>query len=974
MIFEKRVFQNKILPFILFLSGFFASAGSAYAIGFAPIRNFTRHNYGGGSQNWAVSQDPLGRLYFANSFGMLKYDGIRWSLYQLPNYTTVRSVLADDKTGRIYVGGSGEFGYFEADGSIYNLHYVSLINRIPQKERNFTEIWNIHDINDGKLAFQGDFKVFVIEGERSTVVKSTEKMTTSGAIKGELYVGTQSGKLLRMAADRLVEVASDPARERIVAILPYEGPEGAMMVVTATGGLFASDGASLHPLNWDITGFLRENKVFSATCSGNSYAFGTVNEGAVVVNSSTGQKTYIDKDTGLQDNTVLGLGFDFSSNLWLCLDNGISYAMVDSPVFNLLGATSEAGAGYASMLFKNRLLLATNRGLFSTAYPFLQNSEPPQLSRIHSGQVWGLDSIGNDLFVSADDGLYMMNPGGGGLQKMPGINLGCWYVAPLRRHPDKALASTYNGFYLLEKVGGKWQTIGRIEGYDDAGGKFVEDNDGSIWIAHWLKGIYKLALSPDLKRFSKIKIYTSKDGLPSERDNSLAIYNGKLRIATASGEFFLPQPDGTIKRDETLTRLIPLKLPAHFYALPSGMSFAFSPKLVWKITRDNQGKMNVDSVSLRMVANSLIPGFEHVGFIDNNTMLVSHQEGFFSINLNDKASDKWKNSVFIERLTSGDSILFEGLPKGMAPIIKIPYSQNSLTFHFAAPEFRYENAVLYSCKLEDYDKEWSTPSEIASKEYTQLHEGNYTLKLRAFNTITGETSESSFNFTITPPWYRSIWAKIIYALLIGVAIFVGYRFVKILSLRNAQKIKEQKEAEMEMLKKEAEKEAIKKDFEIASLKSDKLEQDIKHKSSELSNTAMNLIRKNEILLDISGMLNKLHEKAAESGHSTPHLKKELDKIQSLIQENISHDDDWKKFNQNFDIVYEDFTKHLAELHPNLTLSERRLCCYLRMGLSSKEMAPIFSISPKSVEMNRYRLRRKMGLEREVNLVEYLQNI
>ena len=967
--------MRRILFYIfLLLQVVFSLPLPAKTVGFAPVRNFTRQTYGASSQNWAVSQDPLGRMFFANHDGLLRYDGIRWRLFRLPNYTTVRTVLADDKTGRVYVGGSGEFGYFESDPERHTTRYVSMVDQVPPPEREFAEIWHVQEIAEGRLAFQGDYKVFITENGRAEVFQISDKLTSSEVVGGILYLGTNGGSILRIEKGNLeVVTPASPQIGRIVGFLSL-GTKG-ILVVTAYNGLYILSGGALTPASqWtEVSDFLKQNQAFSAARSNNLYAFGTVNDGAVVVDAQTMQTSYINKQTGLQDNTVLGLGFDFSENLWLCLDNGIGYAMIDSSVFNLLGSSSDSGAGYASMLKGNTLYLATNRGLFETQYPFAGKVTPPQLRRTHSGQVWGLDSVGSDIFMSADDGLFLL-PGAGEPMKIDGIPEGSWYVSRLEKYPGKALASTYTGFYLLEKEGGRWVSRGKIEGYDDAGGKFVEDLDGTIWLAHWIKGIYRLKLAPDLRRFSEVKLYTAADGLPNERDNSLAIYNGKLRIATASGEFFIPEKNGRLVKDENLSNLIPLRLPAHFYSLPSGVSFAFSPKLVWKMTRDSQGHMQVDSVSLKRVASSLIPGFEHVGFLDDNTMLVSHQEGFYSINLSDHPAGKWKNGVFVESLLSGDSILFEGLPRGAEPKLKLPYKHNSLTFNFAAPEYRYENGVLFSYMLEGYDRDWSTPSELTSKEYTGLKEGKYVMKVRSLNVVTGETAESELPFEILPPWYRSAWAWAVYIILIIAGLIGVYFLLKYIADRKARKIRAQKEAEMELLRREAEKEALKKDYEIAALKSDQLELDVKHKSSELSNTAMNVIRKNEILLDISGMLNKLHERVAAEGTASPRLKKELDKIQAMIHENISHDDDWKKFNQNFDIVYADFTKHLAELHPGLSLSERRLCCYLRMGLSSKEIAPIFNISPKSVEMNRYRLRRKMGLEREDNLVEYLQKI
>ena len=135
---------------------------------------------------------------------------------------------------------------------------------------------------------------------------------------------------------------------------------------------------------------------------------------------------------------------------------------------------------------------------------------------------------------------------------------------------------------------------------------------------------------------------------------------------------------------------------------------------------------------------------------------------------------------------------------------------------------------------------------------------------------------------------------------------------------------------------------------------------------------MNVIRKNEILIDISNQLNRLQE--GDEASLSAGAVKQLNKIQKLIKENISHDDDWQKFARNFDVVYENYLKRLVEQFPQLSVNDQRLCAYLKMGLSSKEIAPLLSMSYRSVEMSRYRLRKKMDLSREVNLVDFLQRL
>lgn len=204
----------------------------------------------------------------------------------------------------------------------------------------------------------------------------------------------------------------------------------------------------------------------------------------------------------------------------------------------------------------------------------------------------------------------------------------------------------------------------------------------------------------------------------------------------------------------------------------------------------------------------------------------------------------------------------------------------------------------------------------------------------------------------------------------GLYLLDGNRYKRRISFRKVAK-----EKEMAQLREKNKREALEKDFEIATLKSEQLEKDIRHKSSELSNTTMNLIRKNEILSEIHEKLAKVQDSlVSQEGKVALNVRRQLALIKSTINDNISHDDDFERFTGYFDIVYVDFTKNLLKRHPNLSLNDKRLCCYIKMGLSSKEIAPLINISYKSVEMARYRLRKKMDLPADVNLVEYLQNI
>ena len=107
-------------------------------IGIPRIQNFSKLEYKGGSQVWSITQDAQGRMYFANDEGLLTYDGTYWRIHPLPNKTNLRSV-AIDQSGRVFVGGQGELGYFLADKA-GQFVYTSLIPLLPKEQRNFADI------------------------------------------------------------------------------------------------------------------------------------------------------------------------------------------------------------------------------------------------------------------------------------------------------------------------------------------------------------------------------------------------------------------------------------------------------------------------------------------------------------------------------------------------------------------------------------------------------------------------------------------------------------------------------------------------------------------------------------------------------------------------------------------------------------------------------------------------------------------
>ena len=132
---------------------------------------------------------------------------------------------------------------------------------------------------------------------------------------------------------------------------------------------------------------------------------------------------------------------------------------------------------------------------------------------------------------------------------------------------------------------------------------------------------------------------------------------------------------------------------------------------------------------------------------------------------------------------------------------------------------------------------------------------------------------------------------------------------------------------------------------------------------------MNLVQKKEFLLKLTEELNKLNKPGKETVDTS-----ELKKIIRSLASEEKLDEEWNQFSIHFNNVHTNFLITLKNAHPNLNAHELKLCAYLRMNLTSKEIAQLLSISVRGVEISRYRLRKKLQLQPKEDLFQFLLNV
>jgi hypothetical protein len=227
--------------------------------------------------------------------------------------------------------------------------------------------------------------------------------------------------------------------------------------------------------------------------------------------------------------------------------------------------------------------------------------------------------------------------------------------------------------------------------------------------------------------------------------------------------------------------------------------------------------------------------------------------------------------------------------------------------------------------------------------------------------------------TILPAWYETTFMICLYVILAIIALkYIILQLKKraergLLALRK----EEERKAKIQEAKRLIEKE--RNDRELAEMKTAQLNMELKHKSSELSDSTINLIHKNDLLQSLDEEMKDLLETLKYKEYESK-IAQKIQNIRKVLSKNLNEDDNWDTLERNFNLVYDGFIDELIRRFPDLNIVDRKLCAYLRMGLRSKDIASLLNTSTRSIETARYRLRKKLDLDAGDNIITFLTSI
>lgn len=904
-----------------------------------PIQSFTPQDYQAANQNWMIDGSTSNEILFSNSEGLLIFDGTRWNTYSSPNGTIIRSVK---NTGDlIYTGSHSDFGFWKKSIN-GNLYYTSLVKKLNLNIEEDEEFWNILTL-DNWIIFQSLHRFIFLDNNTNEIkyLKIDGTIQFSIVLDNEIYFSSESGffKLLNGQPELLIN--NSIISSNVINV--FNQNDGLLLLSSRDGFYTLSNDGYISKKKSYLDSNVNFSIFSSLKLNDDSFVLGTIGQGIVLLNSDLQFNSKIDKSKGLINNTVLSIFQDFESNIWLGLDNGISVINSKSPfkIFNDDNGT--LGTVYASRVYKEHFYLGTNQGLFFKKH---KSNEPFKFIENTTGQVWSLEEIDGYLFCGHDQGTFVINKGFA--NKIEGT-FGSWTFRKKIDGSSDIIEGSYEGLSVLSLDNNNWVLKNKLSGFDISSRFFELSNNGKIIVSHGYKGVYKLTVNSE---FTEIIDYELDSDAVKGGNTSLAKFDNNIYYNFIDGVMKYNSISNEFSRDTLLSNLSKKDL---FYGIIrndlDGKLWLFSENYIHYVYKDLvTGNKKVNSLVFSNELRRTV--FENISKIESSTYILGTNNGYISLDL-----DNYTISPPEIKINKIETFKLNEPPNSINfnELTQLSYDLNNLNFYVSVPNYQKFQPITFEYTLEGYLTDWISTEETSLIAFNNLIPGDYEFKIKAKIGDLYSKNIETFSFTVERPWYQSNFMIANYFLIFAILFFFFNRSYEKYYREKEEKMIRINKNKMELVEFER-KQAL------MAVENTKLQTDIESKNRELAVSTMSMIKKNQFLSKIKSDLKKTDSS---------------DKIYSvvkMIDRNLNNKDDWKFFEEAFNNADKDFLKKVKSTHPSLTNNDLRLCAYLRLNLSSKDIAPLLNISLSSVEIKRYRLRKKMKLSHGEGLTEHLLSL
>jgi PAS domain S-box-containing protein len=809
---------NRLIA-IVFL--FFASLSFGNPIlqkGFPFIKNFDISEHCSELQSWMSVQAPNGFVYIANSSKLLEFDGVNWNDYTLPNNSALRS-LEVDETGRIFVGGTREFGYYFPD-EYGRLVYYSLSAEI--QDVDFESVWRVLKTTEGMYFVAGRKYIYKFNGKSLSLVStpSVIKNFRASVVNDTIYfydINAGFGAVLKDTM-RLMKNSRLP-----VNYTPYffiGGSKGELISGVRQQGLFKVSFVHdfytwdeikqlrsqnikpvskldikklLDPVNEKLNAKLASSELYFGVKNNGTFFFTTLRDGLYVTDSEFNLINKYGKGTGLNNDAVYHINIDIHGGVWVTGEMGVSYIRYENPFIFFNQHNSINGIIISVIAIEDVVVFGTTQGFFMMERSFQSFDEIHNVEQITDKYAYILDVIplnccSNELLVSSLRDILVFNYK---TKRLKSIykTYGTYDIEPFPESQNAYVLGNTEGVRVLEvdRQGGRdYRVVERnlFKGFNENIRTLAFDAKHQLWMSTAYNGVFKASFTKE-GTLKEIKKYGANHGLEFDGNNIPLLHNDTLLMSTRAGllfydyntNMFKPYRDlyGLSVFDSVIVSDINIVDSKIWFSLDKGVMYYDLNKK--KFERSAFNRLNqYGSQSLEIDSNGVI-------WLSSLNNLIAIDTSYLS--------NQFKSTpVYFRSILFGEDSLFKtGIrnqyESSNVEALGIPFDHNSLQIKLACPAYQTLEKIEFSYRLIGLNNNWSGWSRDNTIKYSYLPGGEYVLEVQARDANLKILGNATLRILINKPFYFSFWAILFY-------IILGLLFIYLLIRMNSKRLQSDK--------------------------------------------------------------------------------------------------------------------------------------------------------------------------------------
>jgi len=953
---------KKLIAFytIILLSSSLYAYNNTYTTPY--LENYTRIDYKAASQNWAICFDEKGYIYFGNEQGLLVYDSDQWKIHHTENNLVVKSLYYDKESKRIYSGGYRDFGYWKYD-EFGILKYKSIVPDSIKTQMGQEMIWEISKTKSS-LYFQSYQNIYIqdVKSQEWTIIHNTECLTHN-VIHDTLYTFTTNKGIIKIIENKINVIPNTKSINNLLFFLPWK--HNSIFIGSQHDGIFILKNNKLTPWNTEANKILLNKNINRGIIVNNDLCLiGTLDDGIYLISTDGKIIRHINQKSGLVNNTILDMDINKNNDIYLATDNGISVLHFNAEVEYIIDIKNNPG--HITQVFKtdNYTYVGTNNGLFY--FPNNENSQKfsfNHLIRMNlvNGHIWYIKKYDNTIFCGANNGIFeikddkanlISNDGGGStsLIKLPKEN--------------GYLSTNYYRMGIIKKHysgpnKGKFYCQGLIEGFNNTCTTAIFDTQDRLWTCGEQEGLFQMNIDSNKLKATSIKTFDESQGLYNPFSLNIFCINGHIIIVTSNGFYIY---------DTIEEKLIPYKrFNALFQKNERFTNIAIQDDHhVWVCSSNSAMLVEYHNENYKIIKTYLFTGkysfpdkFQNISILKDQVIFCL-ENGIGII----KKNTSYNYRTYPLVITKVQSIS-KNTPKTLPVIpnntnvISLNASSNNIHIFYKSANYT-PNVINYQWRIYTSKNKKSDWNQTTREDlfFNNLKANTYTLEIKAIYYKDKESATLRYNFEVKDPFLLTNTGIAIIIIILLIIILSTFKLYKHLLYINQRKL-EIKHA----------KEIKEKKSNIKELQNNLMKKEVERMHSELTLKNNALVQKDEALLAVKKSVNEVYSRL--EGRFP---KRDYDKIINVLNYQMSREEDRKDFERHFQRSQEGFYQKLRKRYPELSNNEMRLCSLLRMNMSTKEIADQLRITPKSAEVSRYRLRKKLNLDSTINLSKFFQEI